>query len=428
MSTSDGFLGFRRFVERVDRPALFAILGLLLLSGVTLYSVTHAPVSEHGDRVLDVGQNVFLRQLLWIGIGVVALYFGFLVPYRLLEASAWLQYGIVLVLLGIVLAIGSAGGVERWLRIGPFQFQPSEFAKITIIFVLARYLAGFKGDINRLHNLVVPLVVVLPPVFLILRQPDLGTALVFFAILIPMLFWRGLRFMHIVLLGAPCISLLLHLYFRTQHQTVLPWVLFVGLVFGLTLWQRRYLWENLFVFLFNVGVHWLEPMFWNRLRPYQQQRILSFFNPELDPLGHGYHVEQSKIAVGSGGFLGQGFMEGTQKELAFLPARHTDFIFSVVGEEFGFIGALLVLSLFAVLLFRGMAFAARARNPFVRHTSFGIVGYILFQVVQNVGMTVGLLPVTGIPLPLVSYGGSSLLVTLFLLGVLLNMGTRWREY
>jgi rod shape determining protein RodA len=428
MNTSEGFLGARRFVGRVDRPALFAILGLLLLSSVTLYSVTHAPVTEGGNRALDVGQNVFLRQLAWIGIGLAALYLGYLVPYRLLEASAWLQYGTVLVLLGLVLVIGGASDVERWIRIGPFQFQPSEFAKIAVIFVLARYLAGFKGDINRLHNLVIPLLVVLPPVFLILHQPDLGTALVFFAILIPMLFWRGLRFLHIVLLGAPCISLLLHLYFRTQHQTVWPWLVFVGLVFGLTLWQRRYLLENLLVFLFNVGVHWLEPMFWNRLRPYQQQRILSFFSPELDPLGHGYHVEQSKIAVGSGGFLGQGFMEGTQKELAFLPARHTDFIFSVVGEEFGFIGAVLALGLFAVLLFRGVAFAARARNPFVRHAAFGIVAYISFQVVQNVGMTIGLLPVTGIPLPLVSYGGSSLLVTLFLLGVLLNLGTRWREY
>ena len=428
MSTSDGFLGVRRFVERVDRPALFAILGLLLISCVTLYSVTHAPVPDGGNRTLEVGQGVFVRQLLWICLGLGALYLGFHTPYRLLEASAWLQYGLVLGLLGLVLAAGGAGHVERWIRLGPLQFQPSEFAKVAVIFVLARYLAGFSGDINQLHSLLVPLALVLPPVFLILKQPDLGTALVFFAILIPMLYWRGLRLLHIVLLGAPCVSLLLHMYLRTQYGSVWPWLVFVGLVFGFTLWQRQYLWQNLVVFLFNVGVHWLEPMFWGRLRAYQQHRISSFFSPDLDPLGHGYHVVQSKIAVGSGGFLGQGFMGGTQKELAFLPARHTDFIFSVIGEEFGFVGAVVLLGLFAVLLFRGVMFAARARNPFIRLTAFGIVAYILFQVVQNVGMTVGLVPVTGIPLPLVSYGGSSLLVTLFLLGVLLNLGTRWREY
>jgi len=167
---------------------------------------------------------------------------------------------------------------------------------------------------------------------------------------------------------------------------------------------------------------------WGHMHDYQQKRIITFFAPELDKLGQGYHVAQSKIAVGSGGFLGKGFMQGTQKELAFLPARHTDFIFSVIGEEFGYIGALVVLTLFAIVVVRGTSLAGKSRNAFARHCAFGIVAYLFFQVVQNIGMTVGLFPVAGIPLPLVSYGGSSLAMTMFLLGVLLSLGRRWREY
>jgi rod shape determining protein RodA len=334
-----------------------------------------------------------------------------------------------MILLTVVLMMPHRAGVERWIVLGPLQFQPSEFAKVAIIFVLARYLAHLRGDINRLRHLLPALAIVVPPVVLILKQPNLGTALVFFAILVPMLLWRGLRLHHIALLASPALLFVLHLWLRTQHGGIWwPWLVLVLVLFAVTLWRRLYLFENIVVFGFNLSVHWLEPFLWSQLHDYQQRRISTFFQPELDLLGQGYHVAQSKIAVGSGGILGKGFMEGTQKELAFLPERHTDFIFSVVGEEFGFLGAVLVLALFAALIVRGIAFASRARNPFVRSAAFGIVAYLLFQVMQNIGMTVGLFPVAGIPLPLVSYGGSSLLVTMFLLGVLLNLGARWREY
>jgi rod shape determining protein RodA len=428
VSMGEGVLGHRRFAERVDRPALVAILALLGISLVTLYSVTHARV--HGDwhQTLVVGPSISYRQIAWIVLGLGALYLGFWTPYRLLEASAWLQYGGSFLLLVLVLFVHPGVEVERWIRLGPVQFQPSEFAKVSLIFVLARYLAAREGNGNRLSSLIVPFFIVLPPVALILKQPDLGTALVFFAILIPMLFWRGLRPGHIILLGSPAVGFLMHLYLRTQEHLWWPWLVFVVVIFAFNLWQRTYLWENLSLFVVNLSIHLLEPWLWGHLRPYQQQRIESFFNPAMDMLGQGYHVAQSKIAVGAGGFLGQGFMAGTQKELAFLPARHTDFIFSVVGEEFGFIGGIIVVGLFAVIVLRGLAFAARARNAFVRQAAFGIAAYLMFHVMQNVGMTVGLIPVAGIPLPLVSYGGSSLLVTLFLLGVLLNLGARWREY
>ena len=428
MSFGDGVLGTRRFAERVDRAALAAILALLGISLVTLYSVTHVQLRGDYHHTLVVGPDIFYRQIVWVLLGLGALYLGFWTPYRLLEASAWLQYGASLLLLVVVLAIGRGADVERWIHVGPIQFQPSEFAKVALVFVLARYLAGRGGDGDRLRSLVVPCLIALPPVALILKQPDLGTALVFLAILVPMLFWGGLKPGHIVLLGSPAVGFLMHLYLRNQQHMWWPWLVFVLAVFGITLLQRAYRWENICILVGNLSIHFLEPWFWGHLRPYQQQRIISFFDPQLDTLGQGYHVAQSKIAVGSGGLLGQGFMEGTQKELAFLPARHTDFIFSVIGEEFGFVGGLIIVGLFAVIVLRGIAFAARARNAFVRHAAFGIAAYVMFHVTQNVGMTIGLIPVAGIPLPLVSYGGSSLLVTLFLLGVLLNLGARWREY
>jgi len=428
MSFVGDWMGAKRFVERADPIALGAILGLLGLSLVILYSITQAPVAADAQN-LQVSQGIFARQVAWVAMGLMALYIGFWIPFRLLETTAWVQYALVMILLTVVLLLPHRAGVERWIVLGPVQFQPSEFAKVAIIFVLARYLAQMRGDVNRLRNLLPALAIVVPPVILILKQPNLGTALVFFAILVPMLFWRGLRLHHMALLASPALLFVMHLWLRTQHGGMWwPWLLCVLALFGVTLWRRVYLFENVVVFLFNLGVHWLEPFLWSQLHDYQQRRISTFFQPELDRLGQGYHVAQSKIAVGSGGVLGKGFMEGTQKALAFLPERHTDFIFSVVGEEFGFLGAVLVLTLFGALIVRGITFAARARNPFVRYAAFGIVAYLLFQVMQNIGMTVGLFPVAGIPLPLVSYGGSSLLVTMFLLGVLLNLGARWREY
>jgi cell division protein FtsW (lipid II flippase) len=245
VSLGDGVLGTRRFAERVDRPALLAILGLLGISLVTLYSVTHVPLRGDYHQVLVVGPGIFYRQIVWVLLGLGALYLGFWTPYRLLEASAWLQYGASFLLLVAVLLIGRGADVERWIHLGPIQFQPSEFAKVSLIFVLARYLAGRSGNGDRLSGLIVPGLIVLLPVALILKQPDLGTALVFLAILIPMLFWHGLKLGHIVLLGSPAVGFLMHLYLRTQEHMWWPWLVFVLAVFVLTLLQRAYLWENI---------------------------------------------------------------------------------------------------------------------------------------------------------------------------------------
>ena len=429
MSRSSSPLGVRRFIETVDRPAMAAILGLLLVSLVTLYSVTHAPVPENGNPALEVGRGIFWRQIMWIGVGLVALLVGYSLPLRTLEDTVWVQYGVVLVLLVLVLSMPHRMGAERWIILGPLQFQPSELAKATMIFMFAHHLARRAGNVNELKHLIPPALLLLPVFGLVLKQPDLGTGLVLLAILVPMLFWAGLEPLHVLLLASPALNLVVHLWFHTRDESGMWfWILMLGAMAGVTVWRRRHWVENSILLLLNAGARFLATAVWERLHDYQRKRIETFFYPDLDKLGQGYHVAQSKIAVGSGGILGKGFMQGTQKELAFLPARHTDFIFSVVGEEFGLVGALVILVLFGILLTRGITFAARARNPFARYCAFGIVGYIGFQMMQNVGMTVGLFPVAGIPLPLVSYGGSSLAMTLFLLGVLLNLGRSWREY
>jgi rod shape determining protein RodA len=429
MARGSSPLEVRRFLATVDRPAMIAIGGLLLVSLVTLFSVTHAPVPENGVPSLEVGRGIFWRQIVWIGVGLAALLVGYAIPIRTLEDTVWVQYGIVLGLLALVLSMPHRMGAERWIILGPLQFQPSEIGKASIIFLLAHWFARRGADVNELRHLVLPCVLVLVPFALVLRQPDLGTGLVFVAILVPMLFWAGLEPLHVLLLASPALNLVVHLWFRTRGESALYWWIGVlGAMAVVVVWRRRHWVENLVLLAMNAGVRVLESAVWERLHDYQRKRIETFFFPDLDRLGQGYHVAQSKIAVGSGGLLGKGFMQGTQKELAFLPARHTDFIFSVIGEEFGLVGAFLVLALFGVLLARGITFAARARNPFARHAAFGIVAYLGFQMTQNIGMTVGLFPVAGIPLPLVSYGGSSLAMTLFLLGVLLNLGRSWKEY
>jgi rod shape determining protein RodA len=204
MSFVGDWMGAKRFLERVDPVALGAILGLLGLSLVILYSITHAPCAAEMQS-LQVSQGIFSRQVAWVTMGLLALYIGYWVPFRLLEATAWAQYGLVMILLTVVLMMPHRAGVERWIVLGPLQFQPSEFAKVAIIFVLARYLAHLRGDINRLRHLLPALAIVVPPVVLILKQPNLGTALVFFAILVPMLLWRGLRLHHIALLASPAL-------------------------------------------------------------------------------------------------------------------------------------------------------------------------------------------------------------------------------
>lgn len=411
---------------------------ILAVGLVMLYSVTSPrPDLEPGEEAGPVvSRSFFHKQIVWMAIGLVALLVASMIPFWIWkDYLAWILYGFGLLLLLLLLLLPPMrAGTHRWILIGPIGFQPSEFVKIVMIILLSSSLASRRGDPNRPGFVLAALGLVLVPAALVLKQPDLGTAMTFLWLLVPMLLWRGLTPMSLAIMLSPGLSALIVLYGQTQGgagygPAHLVWGLFLLLVFLLALWHRAMgLVERVVYFLSSILMGLAVPMLWNLLRPYQQQRILVFFQPDLDRLGAGYQLFQSKVAIGSGGLLGRGYLEGTQKGLAFLPARHTDFIFSVLGEEFGFAGAAVVLGLYAWLIVEGFRLAGKVRHPFGQLLSVGVSSYLLFHVFVNVAMTVGLAPVTGLPLPGVSFGGSALVAASFLLGMQINVARNWGRY
>jgi rod shape determining protein RodA len=302
-----------------------------------------------------------------------------------------------------VLGFPAIAGAHSWIRIGPFGFQPSEFAKIAVVLVVAQWAARLKTPPQGLAQLVVPAILVGIPAVLTLLQPDLGTAIVYVLLLAGLCFWAGTPPVIVFLLLSPLVSVLL--------TFSLPlWSLYVLALGGLLILLRppRSTW--LYVSATNLLMGIVALPLWNQLAGYQKQRLLIFLQPESDPRGAGWNVIQSKVAIGSGGWLGKGFLEGTQKRLAFLPERHTDFIFSVLGEELGFIGVLIAFGLFGMLLLEGVRIAERNPDPYSSTVAFGLVALIASHVAINTAMTVGMMPITGLPLPFISKGGSFLVV------------------
>ncbi|MFN2316835.1 MAG: FtsW/RodA/SpoVE family cell cycle protein, partial [Gemmatimonadales bacterium] len=296
------------------------------------------------------------------------------------------------------------------MRIG----QPVELAKLATILLLARYLSSLRQAPDSLRDLVVPCVLVGIPFLLVMAQPDLGSAIVFIGVLFAMLFWAGAKPSLLLLLASPAISLLL----AAESSW---WGAWMVLLFGLLLLWKPYVLEGVAIYLVNSAMGVVAILVWDKLRPYQQARLISFLNPEFDRAGAGYQAIQSKVAIGSGGLFGTGFTEGPQKRLAFLPEQHTDFIFAVVGEELGFAGVFLALGLFFAFFLLIVRIARRATEPFSSLVAFGILGLLFTHVFENIGMTVNLMPITGIPLPFFSYGGSFLLTCSLAVGLLLRV-------
>ena len=369
--------------------------------------------------------TIWQRQLVWLGLGLVVAWITFRTSPRMLEwATPWV-YAIAVFLLVLTLIFGTgagtAAGSKSWLALGGHRFgQPAELAKLAVILMLARWLATLREPPSMLRDLIMPGLIAGLPGLLVLKQPDLGSAIVFVAILFFMLFWAGTKPSLLVLAASPVIGLVL------AFSTV-AWGVWIAILAGLLLWWRPYLWEGLAIMTLNVLGGVLALPMWNRLAPYQQNRLLAFLNPDVDPRAAGWHVIQSKVAVGSGGLLGKGFTEGTQKRLAFLPAQHTDFIFSIVGEELGFVGVLAALTLFAWMLFSLLRVARKASDPFSSLCVFGIAGLFFTHIVENVGMTINLMPITGIPLPFFSYGGSFLLACSIGVGIALRVAWESRQ-
>ena len=282
--------------------------------------------------------------------------------------------------------------------------------------MLARHLGGRRRPPQTLVELIPSCLIVALPFGLVGLQPDLGSAIVFLGILFSVLFWVGVQPWLLVLLVSPVISLMLAF-------STLSWGAWIVVLTVLLIWVRPYVLEGVAVWLANVLMGTIALSLWQRLAPYQQNRLLSFLNPEIDPRATGWNIIQSKVAIGSGGLFGKGFTQGTQKRLAFLPAQHTDFIFPVLAEELGFMGVVLVLSLFAALLVNLLRIARDATDPYSSVLVFGIAGLFFTHIVENIGMTVGLMPITGIPLPFFSYGGSFLLISA--VGIAMSLRVAW---
>ena len=404
----------RVYRKHNDWLLMLPILLLVTVGVATIYSATRLAAGD--------ASGYFERHLVYLGMGSVVFALFLFLPLRLWEDWAYVVYGFSLALLALVLLLGiDSHGAQRWFQLGPLRFQPSEFAKLALVAVLARYLAGKRVDLSRAGPLAVTLLLVLAPTALVLQQPDLGTAGAFPALALPMLIWAGMPRVLLFVLLSPILGLLL-------VYNLVVWVVF--LVFSIVVFRRARL-PHLLLVLFlalQIGLHLGAPLVIETLHPYQQARIQTFFHPESDPSGSGWQVLQSRIAIGSGELFGKGYLQGSQKKLAFLPMQHNDFIFSVIGEEWGFLGAALVVVLFALVVARSIRVATQCRSPFGSLLLVGVAGLIFYHAAVNMAMTMGLFPVTGLPLPFLSYGGSFLWTMLAAAGQMGNVAAHRFEY
>lgn len=361
----------RRLIENFDWSVIWTMMAILCVGLLSIYSAVYPQIQARPTN------NLFLKQIIWLAVGLSVMCGSLFINYQRLRAlSPWL-YGLIVFLLAAVLVVGKeVNGSKRWLEIAGFQFQPSEFVKIIIIVQLASYFSSQEvANFPSIKKLILPVVMVTAPVLLVLAEPDLGSAIALSAIAGSMILFVGVRWKYLAIL----------------LLTIVPLIIPV--------WQRV-------------------------LKPYQKQRILILMSPNLDPLGAGYHIRQSKIAIGSGMLWGKGFLNGTQNKLHFLPEKQTDFIFSVWAEEWGFIGCAALILLFCLLIFLILRIAARSRDRFGSLIVVGVGGLIMWQALINIGMVLGLLPVVGITLPFVSYGGSSIIALCLAIGLAENVSMR----
>lgn len=389
----------------LDFWVVVALILLIIFGTMIIYSATDGGyLKKHGTYIL---------------VGSLVLLFFYSFHFRNFWALAYFIWGGAVVLLILPLLLHPDGVyAKRWVDLGLIRFQPSELAKIGLIFALARKISAKEFNPKKLKSLTTPIGIFMVPFILTVIEPDLTTALVFFIILIGMFIWGGVRVFYILLLVTPVLSIVF-----SFHPVF--WGIYISLLLLALVLMRRPGVQIFSLFAINSIVGVLNPVL---LKDYQRSRIATFINPSVDPRGTGWSILQSKIAVGSGGVFGKGFLMGTQKKLAFLPAVHTDLAFSVVAEEFGFIGCIVILGLLFLLIHRAITIANQARNSFGSLVVLGVATIFLSQTVINVGMNLGLVPVAGIPLPFVSYGGSSLCVSMALVGLLLNIQRRRFDY
>lgn len=369
-----------------------------------------------------LGTSLAIRQCIWIGLGLGFMAAMSLVRMKTLAALTPILYVAALVMLASVLVIGKGPhGTKRWFDLGLLRFQPSEFAKIATLLMLSHYLAG-KGKIgSSIREVLAVFAMAALPAALILNEPDLGTSLVVAFTAFPMLYAAGLDPLYLIFLVSPFLAIVC-------AGEVVAWIIFVALLVIVMVLGRFRTSLVALVFGINFVLYSLAPRIWAGLAPYQRDRVLAFLNPQSYRHGAGFQIIQSQIAIGSGGISGKGPLMGTQKALGLVPEQHTDFIFSLIGEELGFIGCIVILLLLLYAVMRILAIAAKVRNAFSMYFCLGFASLILIQVFINIGMTLGLTPVTGLPLPFVSYGGSQMLVFWGSAGLVFTAHAARREY
>jgi rod shape determining protein RodA len=399
--------------EYFDYKTLLAGLALVFIGLISIYSAT-----------LDVNSAAnFYRQGLWSMFGLIALLVAAFFPIKTLQRLTTPAYLVSLGLLVSILLLGhTANGSKSWFGLGGRGIQPSEIAKVTTVLAMASFLAKPTVTIWNIKHLIIALGIFLAPMALILKQPDLGTTIVFFSTLIPILYWAGASNFILVAILVPFLVAVGALLGTTQFLVA------VGICAVLLYLTSHNKFAAAVAFGITLAVGLSVQIVFDHLEPYQQHRIITYLNPNADPTGAGYNVLQSKTAIGSGGFWGKGYLHGTQTQLKYIPEQWTDFIFCVTGEEFGFVGGSIVLILFAWLLLHGLHIAEISKNKFGSLAAVGLISILATHLLVNMGMAMGLIPVIGIPLPFLSYGGSALISNMAMLGLLMNFYAHRKEY
>ncbi len=393
--------------DRFDLAIFFPALALTIIGLMAIYSATVNHPTASGN---------FNKQLVSAMIAVFVFIIVYSLPQRTFQIFAIPTYLVSLLLLVAVLIMGkTVYGSRSWLSFGPIGFQPSEIAKLGTILALSYWLTYKNRDINNIKDIGFALLIGFVPVLLILFEPDTGTAIVFMIITISLIYWSGISLFGLFVVLSPGIvtfaSLLgLHVFIFAMVMVAVALFFF-----------KRDLFNSATVFILNLGASFFFDYAFKLLKPHQQKRIESFLDPSADPLGSGYNALQAKLAIGSGGIFGKGFLQGNQTQLRFIPEQWTDFIYCVIGEEFGFIGSIIVLVLFLIIFIRLLNLSSLAKDRFSVLVIVGILSLLFSHFSINIGMNVGITPVIGLPLPFLSFGGSSLLVNMTMLGIVLNI-------
>ncbi len=428
-------------IYKIDYLLVFAVILTVFIGILTIYSTGFDPIDK-------VNNGLYKKQLIWFIVGFVLMLAITLINYNILGDYSMHIYSVLLVILVITTIFGSPiRNTRAWLNLGFFSIQPSEFMKLGLVIILGKYLEVRERDIQHFRELIIPAVLTMIPMLIIFMQPDFGTAIIFIPILFTMLFVGGADITHLVAIisiaaiatvfpmiltyrewiGAQESNIILDFFKDIDLLLIVSGVLLlISLVtFALHFFLVKQFYRKIYIpsIVFSMGL-FFSVIIQKYLKDYQKKRILVFLNPDLDPHGSGWNVIQSKIAVGSGGFLGKGFLSGSQAQLGFLPEKSSDFIFSVVAEEWGFIGSTLLLALLAIVVIRGMQITFESKDKYGALISSGIVAIFFFHILINIGMVLGIMPVTGLPLTFVSYGGSNLLMAMMAVGILINIRMR----